>query len=131
MPNSFTLTEKFPVAPVILYKAWLTSNEHTKFTGSAAKISPKIGGKFTAWDGYISGETIELEAGKRIVQSWRTTEFPVKSPNSRIEILFDKIETGTALTIIHSDIPAGQAEEYKKGWKEFYFQPMKAYFSKK
>jgi activator of HSP90 ATPase len=131
MANSFTISEKFNVQPEVLYKAWLNSKEHTNFTGSTAKINPGKGGKFTTWDDYISGETIGLDVNKKIVQSWRTTEFPTKSPNSRVEIVFEKTANGTKLTIKHYDIPDGQAEEYKKGWKEYYFEPMKEYFSKK
>jgi len=26
-------------------------------------------------------------------------------------------------------IPDGQGENYKQGWKDFYFKPMKKYFS--
>jgi activator of HSP90 ATPase len=37
---------------------------------------------------------------------------------------------GTRVTIIHSEIPAGQGEGYKKGWKDFYFKPMKKYFER-
>jgi hypothetical protein len=29
--------------------------------------SPRVGGKFTAWDGYIEGITLEMEPDKRIV----------------------------------------------------------------
>ena len=44
-------------------------------TGSPAIVDPEIGGAFEAWDGYISGRTLSLEPGRRIVQSWRTSEF--------------------------------------------------------
>jgi activator of HSP90 ATPase len=131
MKNSFTISKKFDVKPDVLFNAWLSSKEHTLFTGGVAKINPKIGGKFTAWDGYITGKTIELDVNKRILQSWRTTEFPHESPDSRLEIVFEKVDEGTKLTLRHSDIPDGQADEYKKGWVTFYFAPMKAYFSKK
>jgi activator of HSP90 ATPase len=29
----------------------------------------------------------------------------------------------------HSDIPTGQGEEYRRGWEDYYFRPMQAYFS--
>jgi activator of HSP90 ATPase len=131
MKNSFTLGATFPVSQAVLYKAWLSGEEHTKFTGNAAKINPKLNGKFTAWDGYISGKNIELLPDRKIVQSWRTTEFPDGSPDSTVEILFEKRGTGTKLTVRHSGIPFGQADGYKQGWKDYYFKPMKVYFSKK
>jgi activator of HSP90 ATPase len=129
MKNEFTLSAILNVKPEKAYKAWLNSKEHSSFTGSPAKINPKAGGAFTAWDGYISGKTMELLPFKRILQNWRTTEFPDTSPDSRLEITFDEVDNGTKLTLKHSNIPEGQADEYKKGWKEFYFKPMKKYFS--
>jgi activator of HSP90 ATPase len=130
MKNEFTLSVVLNVKPEALCKAWLDSEEHAKFTGSPAEIVPKVGGKFTAWDGYISGKTLELDPGKRILQNWRTTDFDNKSPDSKIEITFEKADKGTKLTLRHFNIPEGTAEEYKKGWKDFYFEPMKKYYPK-
>jgi activator of HSP90 ATPase len=129
--NSFSISARFDVAPNVLYTAWLNSKEHSKFTGSGAKIDPKVGGKFIAWDGYIYGITREKEENKRIVQSWRTTEFAKEDPDSKREILFEKTKNGTKLILKHSEIPKGQAEEYKKGGGEYYFKLMKEYYSKK
>lgn len=33
--------------------------------------------------------------------------------------------------MVHSKVPAEQAQEYKKGWKEFYWEPLKKYFEEK
>jgi activator of HSP90 ATPase len=97
-------------------------------TGSAANVEGRIGGAFSAWDGYIFGKTLELEAPRRIVQAWRTTEFPEDAPDSRVEILLEEARGKTKLTLIHSDMPEDQVESYKQGWKDFYFTPMKEYF---
>jgi hypothetical protein len=34
-------------------------------------------------------------------------------------------------SIIHSNMPEGQGENYKQGWKDFYFKPMKKFYNKK
>lgn len=131
------MSEKIKVSTILpcsaqeLYTAWLSSKEHSAFTGSRAKIDPKKNGEFTAWDNYIQGTTIELEPYKRIVQTWRTTEFPDDSPDSKLEIILEAAKNETKITLIHSQIPDGQAEEYKKGWIDFYFTPMKEYFASK
>jgi activator of HSP90 ATPase len=64
------------------------------------------------------------------VQSWRTSDFPEESEDSRLEILLEEAEGGTKLTLIHTQIPEGQGEEYRRGWEEFYFEPLSQYFSK-
>jgi len=131
MKNSFSISVILDAAPGILYEAWLSSNEHGAFIGDTAKIAAKVGGKFSIWDGYITGKTIELEPPGRIVQTWRTTEFPEDAPDSKIEILITKTKNGSKLTINHSELPPGEAPEYKQGWKEYYFVPMKEYFKNK
>jgi activator of HSP90 ATPase len=99
-------------------------------TGSKAEVQGGSGGAFTAWDGYIWGKTLEAEPHRRIVQSWRTGEFPEESPDSRVEIILEEVPDGTKITLIHTDIPDGQGDGYKQGWDVFYFTPMRKYFSK-
>lgn len=112
-----------------VYEAWLSSGEHGAMTGGAAQIDPSVGGKFNAWDGYITGTTLVLEPYRRIVQSWRTIEFPAGAPDSQLEIVLEEHAGETRLTLKHSNIPAGQGSAYESGWVDNYFDPMKDYFS--
>lgn len=116
------------VSPRDLCKAWLNSAEHSGFTGAKANISPRTGGAFCAWDGYISGKTLEIETPRRILQSWRTSEFPEDAPDSLLELLFEPDLKGTRLVINQSNIPDGQKASYEQGWQDFYFTPMLQYF---
>ncbi len=126
----FSVTAKFPVPPDVIYAAWLDGTQHTKMTGGTATASSKVGGKFEAWDGYITGKNLLLEKNIKIVQEWRTSEFPITAPSSIIEIYLTPSKTGTILKLKHHKIPYGQPD-YKKGWKDHYFEPMSAYFSQK
>lgn len=128
--ESFTLTAIIPATPEQIYTAWLSSEGHSQMTGSRAEVEAGTGGAFNAWDGYIWGKTLELEPYRRIVQAWRTSEFPEDSPDSHVEILLESISEGTKITLIHTNIPDGQAEGYQEGWQDFYFTPMRAYFSR-
>jgi activator of HSP90 ATPase len=130
MTDEFTSTAKFPASAKEIYDAWLDTKKHGEMTGSTAFVMAKIGGKFSAWDGYIEGTTLELEPNKRIVQAWRSSDFPAGSPDSRVEITFEQADAGTKVMIKHSNIPDGQGPAFKDGWDEFYFQPMKVYFKK-
>jgi uncharacterized protein YndB with AHSA1/START domain len=128
--ESFTISTLIPGTPLRIYEAWLDGREHGAFTGSKAEIEPGVGGAFTAWDGYIRGRTLELAEGRRILQSWRTTEFPIGSEDSLLELTFDQAPGGTRVTLRHSSIPEGQAASYREGWGEHYFDPMKRYFGR-
>ncbi len=129
--DSIKVSAKLAAGPDKVYRAWLDSDRHSAFTGGEATVDPRVGGKFTAWDGYIKGTTVVLEPSKRIVQKWRTTEFPEGSPDSNLEVLLEEAEGGSRITLTHTDIPDGQGREYKKGWQDYYFKPMKKYFSRK
>jgi uncharacterized protein YndB with AHSA1/START domain len=130
MPDAFRITSMVPGLPERVYAAWLDSGAHTAFTGKTAKIDPSIGGKFVVLDGYIHGRTVDLLPGRRIVQTWRTKEFPHSAHDSRLEIQFESAEGATRVTILHSLLPEGQGERYKKAWTDRYFHPMRGYFGR-
>ncbi|HCM29094.1 MAG TPA: hypothetical protein DIC34_21585 [Treponema sp.] len=129
MSDSFELMATFDVPAMTVYRAWLDGASHSAMTGAPAESDPVAGGRFSAWDGYISGIHRELVPGKKIVQAWRTTEFPADAPDSVVEILLEEEGHGTKLILRHSSIPDGQGEEYRQGWVDYYFSPMKEYFS--
>ena len=81
MTYDFKLSCTLPATPQAVYDAWLDSAAHGAMTGGAAKIAKHVGGPYSAWDGYIAGKTLELIPGKRIVQSWRTSEFAAGDPD--------------------------------------------------
>ncbi|MCJ7468510.1 MAG: SRPBCC domain-containing protein [Maribacter sp.] len=124
----FTIKTRINARPEKILKTWLSSEGHTNMTGGAALVSDKIGANFSAWDGYIEGRNLELEPNRRILQSWRTSDFNVDEKDSRIEILLKEVDGQTELTLIHTHVPES-GEHYKKGWENHYFKPMRAYFS--
>ena len=129
MSDSFEISTVLTASAKQVYEAWLSSDEHGAMTGGAARIDSVVGGQFSAWDGYITGATLELEPYRRIVQSWRTIEFPADAPDSRLEIVLEESGDGTRLTLKHSNIPEGQGSSYESGWVSNYFDPMKDYFA--
>ena len=129
MSTSFEISATFPSNPEAVYAAWLDSAKHSAMTGGTAKVSDKVGETFSAWDGYISGKNIELMPGKRIIQKWRTVEFSEDESDSQLEIIFESLDAGTLVTIRHSNLPP-HGVQYKQGWVDNYFEPMKDYFGK-
>jgi len=126
----FEVSDVIPAKPESIYNAWLNSEEHTLMTGAFAKVSANIGEPFEAWDGYIQGKNLELEPPRRILQSWRTSEFSADEEDSRLEILFELKGNEALITIRHSNLPP-HGMQYKQGWIDSYFDPMKSYFSSK
>ncbi len=128
-----TITHKIlisKVSPKQVYDAYVDPKNHSEFTGSEATGKPVVGGKFTAWDEYISGKFVVLEEGKRVVQEWASTDFPEGYPPSRLELTFCEVPKGTEIIMIHSNVPAEISDDAAEGWTEFYWEPLKEYFSK-
>ncbi len=126
--ESLELTRVLPTTAQTLYAAWLDGEQHAAFTGSPATGEAKVGSRHTAWNGYISGEILELTPGERIVMSWRTQQFPEGAADSRVELRFVDTDQGVELTIVHTDIPAGQGTMYEEGWDGHYFQPIEQHY---
>ena len=118
-----------PTDPEKVYDAFMDVKIHSEFTGSKATGKSVVGAKFTAWDGYIFGKNLELEDGKRVVQEWSTTDWPKGFAPSKLELTFGKVPEGTEILMVHSNIPKVQADEIAEGWVEFYWNPLKEYFS--
>jgi len=113
-----------------IYDAWLDSAKHTAMTGSPAKASRLVGGEFSAWEDYIQGKNLLLIENKKIVQSWRSAEFPEEAPDSVLSVQLTEREGITEVELEHRDIPPGQGVQYQSGWIEFYANPMQKFFSK-
>jgi uncharacterized protein YndB with AHSA1/START domain len=130
MPYEFQLTTIIPASPQEIYDSWLDTVAHSEMTGGEALMSGELGAEISAWEGYISGRNLELIPGERIVQSWRTTKFTDEHGDSVISVTLEVVDGGTLLTLIHSNVPDEQTSYEQGGWQEYYFEPMREYFSK-
>jgi uncharacterized protein YndB with AHSA1/START domain len=129
--DTIELSRILAATPERIFAAWLSAAEHSAMTGSLATVeSPVIGGRFTAWDGYIDGSHLALEPGVRILQSWRSNDFPADALDSLLEVRLEPVPEGTRVTLRHSDLPEGHGPALLEGWTEFYFVPMGRYFGK-
>lgn len=121
-------TKFIPANPVEVYRAFIDSKIHATFTGSRATGKAKVGGKFTAWDGYITGRHLKLKKGKLIVQEWKTTEWPKGYSPSILHFSFKQQKDGTQVKMVQTNIPASQARRYRQGWVDAYWDPLREYF---
>lgn len=121
------LTASFSVPPERLWAAWVDGAGHAAMTGAGATSDPRVGGAFTAWDGYITGTWLELAPGRSLVMAWRTSQFPADAPSARVEVELRAEAGGTALRLRQSSTPADQVDAYTQGWEEHYFRPMRAH----
>ncbi|MEM9070952.1 MAG: SRPBCC domain-containing protein, partial [Myxococcota bacterium] len=116
-------------SPNAIYAAWMDERRHSAFTGRRATVDPWVGGRVTGDDGKIDATHIHLDTGRRIVMTWRTSEFPVKAHDSRVEIRLEPVAGGTTVSVHQTDIPDGLSTSIKKIWRSLYLDSMKRFFS--
>ena len=119
----------FKMSPQELYDILMDPEKHSALTGSKVKISPEVGGEFRVYDGEIEGKNLELVPGKKIVQSWRYSDWP-EGHYSRCTFSMRALPVGTRLTFTQSGVPEDVIEDIRQGWRDYYWDPIKAQFEK-
>ncbi len=126
--KSIKQTVSFNAKPDDVYELIMDSKKHSAFTGGKAKMSRKLNGKFTIYDGYIHGYNIELARGERIIQAWHFAEdFWPEGHFSICTFQFAKNGKGTKLTFTQTEVPLEKVKTISNGWKQYYWGPMKEY----
>ena len=123
-------TITFKTSPHEVYEMLMDSKKHADLIKSKAKISRKVGGKFSVFNGSINGVNLELVKDHKIIQSWHANDWP-KDYYSKIEFVIEKIKDKAKVKFTHTGIPENSYESVKTGWHEFYWNPMKEMTEKK
>jgi activator of HSP90 ATPase len=110
-------TINFDASPREVYAALMESKKHQSLSGESARISNKVGGKFSAWGGHISGFNLVLSPGRKIVQAWRATGW---WPEHYSIAIFDieKAKHGSKLKFTQMGVPPHRySGHYRAGLK--------------
>ncbi len=130
MPKTIRQSVTVHAAPAAVYETLLDSKRHSRLTGGKASISRKVGGRFSAFDGYAEGVNLELQRGKKIVQSWRASDWPANH-YSKATFALKKVPGGTRLRFTQTSVPNNQYASVKQGWIDYYWTPLKELFTKR
>ncbi|KAK4654939.1 Co-chaperone [Podospora pseudocomata] len=131
--NTTTVTdnEEFRTTAEELYKTFTDPQRIAAFTRAPPKVfeGAKKGGRFELFGGNVSGEYMELEEPKKIVQSWRLDQWPA-GHYSKLSIEFDQndVDHVTVMRVEWTGVPIGQEEPTKQNWLEYYVRSIKRTF---
>jgi len=96
--------------------------------GGPAKMSDKVGSKFSLWGGDVHGKNIEVVANKKLVQEW----FSGKWGNPSIATFsLSSIGNETTIDFVHENVPDEEFKDIEDGWKDYYLGSLKDYLEKK
>lgn len=114
-----------------LFAMYLDPKRHAAITGAPVRISRKPGSAFSAFGGALSGHTLAVETPRLIVQSWRSTNFGKRDPDSILILQFSPINRSKGrITLLHFDVPDVDYDGVTKGWKLYYWSPWRKYLTR-
>jgi activator of HSP90 ATPase len=129
--TTVTATDEFRTTAEEMFQTFTDPQRIAAFTRGKPQIfeGAKAGGKFSIFDGNVTGEFTILEPGKRIVQKWRLAQWPEGHMSSQ-EIVFDQndMDKVTNARVTWSGVPVGQEEVVKRNWEGYYIRSIKQTF---
>ena len=126
-----TDTEEFRTPAEEAYQTFVDPARIAAFTRSPPKLfeGAHKGGKFELFGGNVSGEYVELDPPKKIVQKWRLNQWPA-GHYSTLKIEFDQndVDHVTVMRVTWEGVPVGQEDVTKQNWREYYVNSIKRTF---
>ena len=129
--TTVTASDEFRTTADEMFQTFTDPQRIAAFTRGTPRVfeGAKPGGKFSIFDGNVTGEFVTLESPKRIVQKWRLAQWP-EGHTSIQEIVFDQndIDKVTNARVTWSGVPVGQEEVVKRNWEGYYIRSIKQTF---
>ncbi|GET23663.1 SRPBCC domain-containing protein [Prolixibacter denitrificans] len=116
---------KLKASPADVYNALVNPVMLEIWTGEPAVMSTEPGSQFSIWDGAISGENVEFEQDKKIVQKWYFGE----DEDSVVTIKLHPDKHGTSMEVHQTNIPDEAFDNMKSGWEEDYYGSLAELFT--
>jgi hypothetical protein len=69
MTKAIQQSVRFEASPKQLFEMYMDSRKHSEATGCKARIERRVGGKFSAWNGALSGRNLMIVPNKMLVQA--------------------------------------------------------------
>lgn len=116
-------------SPREVFEALVDPKEHAKFTGAFARLEKSVGGRFSHYNGSLSGVVVSLEPNRRLVLAWRSSDWP-EGHHSLADFRLRKVKAGTRLDFAQFGIPASDFSDIRDGWRQCDWEPLKQYLER-
>jgi activator of HSP90 ATPase len=117
---------RFKLEPGQVYHLLTDSQRHTKLTGQKAVIGNRVGSAFSTHGGRVSGILVDLVPGRRVVQAWRSKDFPVGAFSMASFELSPTNDGGTELVLTHRGVPKALIPSVEADWRTTYWDKIRA-----
>ena len=96
---------------------------------SPLAISIEPGSAFQAFNGTLTGATLQIIPRRLVIQSWRSTKFNDGDPGSTLILAFTPEGTNGGIDLVHLDVPAHNYQSVVEGWETHYWGPWRRYLA--
>lgn len=86
----------FPASPEELFAAWVDGAQFADITGKPAEGRAEVGAERAMFGGFAKGSIVELEPPRRVLELWRSKDFPKDAPDSVLQVFFEPRKAGGA-----------------------------------
>jgi activator of HSP90 ATPase len=118
---------RLPASPHQVYEALLDSDRHAALTGAPAQINGRLGGDFSALDGYLTGLVSELLEDRHIVIACRPREDAWPPHHlSTATFMFKPDGGGCLLVFYQQEVPAAMHDLMASVWEQHYWRRLPA-----
>jgi uncharacterized protein YndB with AHSA1/START domain len=129
MRNVICQSVVLPASAERLFEMYMNPSTHQAITGSSVNIGDKRGSEFKAFDGALTGTTLEVIKPRLIIKSWRSVNFLAKDPDSTLILSFTSEGDEGRIDLVHLDVPDQDYDGVNQGWEKFYWTPWRAYLA--
>nr|XP_015218402.1 PREDICTED: activator of 90 kDa heat shock protein ATPase homolog 2 [Lepisosteus oculatus] len=122
------LKDTFVSSAAELYKAFTSQEELRKFSGAESVAEAQKGGKFSLYNGEVTGEFLELKENDQIDMRWRCRNWTAEHYASVTVKLLD-VSGQAQVQVECKNIPAAEEQSTRLCWQRTYFDPLKRLLS--
>jgi len=113
----------FPARASKLFALYADGKLHGAATGQKAAIGKAAGGRFSAFNGMITGKLLHIARNRIWVQTWRGKHWKSSDRDSVLTLVFDDTPKGGRVVLVHANVPDHDAKGVNTGWRSFYWEP--------
>src|ERR1700721_86530 len=75
-----------------------------KWSGGAAVLENKVGGRFEMFDGWVTGTVLKTSKNE-LAYTWKTSDWPEETKPTEVHYLLKEDEAGTKVILHHTGFP--------------------------
>src|SRR5215467_3865088 len=118
-----------PASAENLFVMYTDPAKHAAITGAPVAINLERGSPFQAFNGTLTGATLQIIPQRLVIQSWCSTKFKDGIQISTLILAFTPEGTNGRMDLVHLDVPTHNYQSVVEGWETYCWTPWRRYLT--